>query len=264
MDGDVTARFFDLVRRPEPDLAGRLDEAALLVAAHVRPTLDVASYLDRLDDLAATCPGASLDSLVHHLFVAGGFTGNSANFGDPDNSCLDQVIDRRLGIPITLAVVMMTVGRRLGVELSGIGMPGHFLVRSEADPTVLLDPFAGGVRLSRADCVARFRATQGDVAFESWMLDPVGPRAIVTRLLTNLGEIYRSSSHSASLEWVLRLRAGIPGASVRMRAEHGGALAAQGRFLEAAALFDELAGVTEGERSQRLHARAVTLRARLN
>jgi len=264
MDGDVTARFFDLVARPEPDVAARLDEAALLVAAHVRPALDVTGYMDRLDDLAATCPTASLDGLVHHLFVAGGFTGNSANFGDVDNSCLDQVIDRRLGIPITLAVVMMTVGRRLGVELAGIGMPGHFLVRSEADTTVLIDPFSSGVRLSRSDCIARFRATQGDVAFEAWMLDPVGSRAIVTRMLTNLGEVYRSRSDSASLEWVLRFRAGIPGASVRMRAEHGGALASQGRFVEAAALFEELAGLTEGERSQRLHARAVALRARLN
>ena len=222
------------------------------------------AYLDRLDDLAATCPSASLDGLVHHLFVAGGFAGNSADFGDPDNSCLDQVIDRRLGIPITLAVVMLAVGRRVGVDLAGVGMPGHFLVRWETDPTVLIDPFSGGARLSHADCVARFRATQGDVAFEPWMLDPVGPRAIVTRLLTNLGEIYRSRSDTASLEWVLRLRAGVPGASVRMRAEHGGALASQGRFLEAAARFEELAALTEGERSQRLHARAVALRARLN
>jgi len=139
------ARFADLVALPDDEIP--LDEAALLIAAQARPELDVGAELGRLDELAGGCGEATLDGLAQHLFTDLGFHGNTEHYQDPDNSYLDQVLERRVGIPIALSVVTMEVGRRLGVALDGVGMPGHFLVRHRADPATFLDPFDHGRRL---------------------------------------------------------------------------------------------------------------------
>ena len=140
-----------------PDDEIPLDEAALLIAAQARPDLDVGEELGRLDDLAGGCPEATFDGLARHLFTDLGFRGNTEHYQDPDNSYLDQVLRRRVGIPITLSVLTMEVGRRLGVAIDGVGMPGHFL-----DPppgrdvpiggATFLDPFGGGRRLDAGGC----------------------------------------------------------------------------------------------------------------
>src|SRR5688572_6524210 len=109
-----TDRFVDLVRGPEADLA--LDEAALLIAAHDHP-VDVVKERRRLDDLASGLPSGDLDALRRRLYVDHGLAGNEAEYYDPANSFLDQVMERRQGIPITLAVVLLEVGRRCHVEL---------------------------------------------------------------------------------------------------------------------------------------------------
>src|SRR4051812_47503270 len=114
-------RFAEAVAGPASET--RLDVAALCIAASAHPQLDVDEGCARLDDLARECPGATFDALRAYLFVALGFAGNETDYGDPENSFLDSVIEHRTGIPITLAVVMMEVGRRLGVEVRGIGMP---------------------------------------------------------------------------------------------------------------------------------------------
>src|SRR5439155_5170289 len=134
----VVARFADVVGRETVPL----DEAALLVAAHDRPELDVAGELEQLDALAAGCAEPSLDGLRRHLFANLGFVGNTDDYYDPRNSFLDEVVTRRTGLPITLAVVTIEVGRRLGLALAGVGMPGHFLVRASGEPGTFLDPFA--------------------------------------------------------------------------------------------------------------------------
>src|SRR5687767_8200788 len=109
MTGDPTSRFAALVQRPEAELATRLDEAAFLLAAHAHPGLDVDTQRARLDELAAACASPRLADVAHHLFVEQGFPGNAEDYYDPRNSYLDDVLDRRLGIPITLAVVLMEV-----------------------------------------------------------------------------------------------------------------------------------------------------------
>jgi regulator of sirC expression with transglutaminase-like and TPR domain len=153
------ARFAALVARPDDEIP--LDEAALLIAAHARPELDVAAELGRLDELAAGCKEPTVDGVAHHLFDELGFRGNTEQYQDPDNSYLDQVLRRRLGIPITLSVLTMEVGRRLGVLFDGVGMPGHFLIRHRAEPATFLDPFGGGRRLDVAGCRAIFNSLGG-------------------------------------------------------------------------------------------------------
>ncbi|HEV7536715.1 MAG TPA: transglutaminase-like domain-containing protein, partial [Acidimicrobiia bacterium] len=153
------ARFADLVARPDDEIP--LDEATLLIAAQARPDLDIGAEQGRLDELAGGCGEATLDGLTRHLFTELGFTGNAERYRDPDNSYLDQVMRRRVGIPISLSVLTMEVGRRLGVAIDGVGMPGHFLVRHRADPVIFLDPFGGGRRLDAAGCRAIFASLGG-------------------------------------------------------------------------------------------------------
>ena len=113
--------------------------------------------------------------LAGYLFVEQQYSGNDVDYSDPRNSYLDVVLDRRLGIPITLSILMMEVGRRRGVALSGIGMPGHFLVGGP--PGVYYDPFHAGARLDVAGVRGLFAAQRGDASFDERFLEPVGPRA---------------------------------------------------------------------------------------
>ena len=116
-----------------------LDEACLLIAGHARPGIDIERCLGELDRLAGEVLPPTLDGLVSTLFGGSGFRGNADDYYDPDNSYLDQVLQRRLGLPITLAVLAIEVGRRAGVPLWGVSMPGHFLLRDKVDPSVFLD-----------------------------------------------------------------------------------------------------------------------------
>ncbi|HEX2849422.1 MAG TPA: transglutaminase-like domain-containing protein [Acidimicrobiales bacterium] len=263
---DRTARFGALVQGPPELLQESLAEATLLVAAHADPSVDVNRYLDVLAGFAAACPAGDLDAVVHQLFDVEAFTGNSADYYAADNSYLDRVIDHRLGIPITLAVVLLDVARRGGVVLSGVGMPGHFLVRSDADDRPrFLDPFDRGRTLSVDECAARFHATQGeDAPFDISYLDPVDARAIVGRILANLRGIHMANRDSRNLEWVLRLRGLVPGASIRDRAERAGVLAAMGRYAEAADVLEALVPEATGPVVDQLAGQAKKLRARLN
>jgi regulator of sirC expression with transglutaminase-like and TPR domain len=208
---DPTARFVELVTGPEASLP--LDEAGLLVAAHAHPGIDVDAQLARFDDLAAQVGEPTLDGLRRLLFRDLGFTGNEADYYDPANSYLDDVLDRRIGLPITLAVVLMEVGRRVGVPLSGVSMPGHFLVRDKVDPEVFVDAFAGGRILDRRACELRFHGVHGaDAQFDPAFLEPVGRLAIVDRVLGNLDGMAARRGDPFMQAWVLRLRVALPAA----------------------------------------------------
>jgi regulator of sirC expression with transglutaminase-like and TPR domain len=175
-----------------------LDRALLLVAKEEYPDLDVTKYFELLDRLAeramrsASDSGDLLRALVHTVFQEAGFRGNKENYYDPKNSLLNAVIDRRLGIPITLSIIFIEVARRAGSHAVGIGFPGHFLVRAEADGrTVLLDPFERGTIMRRSDCERILKASSGAQAeLEPWMLEPSTPKAIVLRVITNLKHAY--------------------------------------------------------------------------
>jgi hypothetical protein len=217
VDADVQARFTRLVNASPAELGPRLEEAALLVAAagqgHGGAWVD--GQLDRLDRIAGDCP-AGLDGLMGHLFSTEGWglglRGDIEGYSEPANSFLDQVVDRRLGIPITLSILAMAIGRRTGVPLAGVGMPGHFLVRHEAQPRVLLDCFDGGRRLTSGNCEAIVQRIYGpDSGFDLDWLDATPAHDIIVRVLTNLRQRAVATADVGLLGWVAPLRAAIPG-----------------------------------------------------
>lgn len=256
------ARFAELVARPQHAIP--LDEAALVIAGHAYPTLDVAEGLHRLDELAGRCPLPTLEGLRRYLFDEVGFAGNTFDFADPRNSLLNEVLDRRLGIPISLAVVFMEVGRRLGVPLEGVGMPGHFIVRHLGEPHVYVDAFAG-TTLDDSGVEALYHRVHGESAsFGSQVLPPAPPRAILARMLANLRQLYTLMGDPRSTGWVLLLRAAIPAANTAERADVASAQAALGRYDDAAASLEAIAEELVGEHAERAHAEAQLLRSRLN
>jgi len=270
-DDDPTVRFAALAQGPEDELP--LDEAALLMAAHAYPDLDVDFELELLDGLAERCTDRSLNGWRRYLFDELGFTGNVADYYDPDNSFLHQVVRRRVGLPISLSVLGMAVGRRLGLHLRGVGLPGHFLLRHDEDgddgvratqaEPVFVDPFAGGRVLDRAACLERFRAVNGREPFVESYLDPVGPRAILGRMLANLRAIYATRGDVDSLAWVFALRLAIPGTPPIERRELARVLGSTGRFEEAAEVLEGLAVAVPALEGP-LRNEAIGLRARLN
>ena len=184
-----------LKREEEIDLA----RAALFVAAEDDKLCDVEGSLAVLERMGAEArsqvesyAGPPVAALNRYLFEELRFEGNRANYYDPRNSMLNHVIDRRTGIPITLSIVYMEVGRRAGVSAEGVGMPGHFVVRawSDADAPVLVDPFNADV-IDEEDCQHRLDEIYGgQVPLSKEHLLSVSKREILVRLLTNLKAIY--------------------------------------------------------------------------
>jgi regulator of sirC expression with transglutaminase-like and TPR domain len=218
MSRAAVERFADLVQRPDGDI--ELDRAALEVGAWDYEDRDVERYRGVLDDLARAALAArdvardparpGTRGLGRALFTELGFRGNTADYYDPRNSFLREVLDRRVGIPITLAVVTIEVGRRVGVRATGIGFPGHFLVRVHerpGDDGEVIDPFNGGATLREADLVELLRRVVGPEArFEPSLLEPTTNRQILTRMLQNLAGIYgKAGDLFRSLEVLERL-----------------------------------------------------------
>lgn len=259
---DLAERFAFLVAgEAEP----ALDEAAFVIAAHAHPGLDIDRQLARLDELASGCP-PGIDGLIGHLFGPGGFHGNSGQYEDPENSYLNRVLDRRLGIPISLSVLAIEVGRRVGVPLVGIGLPGHFLVRHAGGGEELLDPFNGGRAVPPEECERLVRRIYGPaLEFSASMLAPVSARAILARMLANLSQIFRRTRNQASTAWALKLRTSIPGTGIADLGDLANAQAAIGRYEDAAETLDRLsAQLGDSPTADRLRQRALHLRARLN
>ena len=179
--------------------------AALALARIEYPALDAAPYLHRLQRMGETATArlqrqadAALQSRIAalnaYLYEELGFSGNRAHYDDPRNSVLNEVLDRRTGIPISLAVIYLEVGRRAGLHLDGVNFPGHFLVRasSEHEPDALIvDPFHSGALLSEVDCRQLLRQHLGeDAAFDPSLLATATRQQIVVRMLVNLKRIY--------------------------------------------------------------------------
>ncbi len=192
------ARFAEIAALPD----GQIDlaEASLWIAAEEQPGLDPAPWLRRLDEMAdrlrprlESTPGdlGRVGALAGFLADEVGLRGNAEDYYDPRNSLLNEVLARGLGIPITLALVYMEVGRRAGVPLDGVGFPGHFLLRHSLRPALLFDPFDGGRPLTEEDCRGMLdRLSGGALAFDSRLLKPASPRHILIRMLNNLWRIY--------------------------------------------------------------------------
>jgi regulator of sirC expression with transglutaminase-like and TPR domain len=181
------------VARAEPDID--LAVAGLVIAAHGRPVPDESAVLDHLDGLAERVrirldAGDPTDLIVERLhdvlYREVGYRGpTAAEYADPANSLLDAVVARRIGLPISLAIVELETAWRIGLPLVGIGLPGHFVVGGPGG--LLADPAGGGRRLTPDDCQALIRRAVGDgVLFHAGMLRPTGRREILTRVLRNL------------------------------------------------------------------------------
>jgi regulator of sirC expression with transglutaminase-like and TPR domain len=199
--------FSRLAASPDRDLA----TPALMIARLECVQLDPAPYLQQLDAMGAAArerlhasgclqdartSETAVDVLNAYLFDEEGFTGNRERYEDPSNSFLNEVLERRTGIPITLALVYMEVARRAGVQIEGVNFPGHFLMRypplsREGTLDLILDPFHRGARLSEHDCRRLLERHVGEeAAFDPALLAPATKPQMLTRMLLNLKRIY--------------------------------------------------------------------------
>ncbi len=208
-DSPARRRFAALLARPVIPLA----EAALAIAEEEYPGLSAPEYLRRLDALAAGVQArlggradaaSKLRAVRAVLFDEGGFRGNADQYYDPRNSFLNEVLDRRLGIPITLSILYIEVAARVGLRVDGVGFPGHFLVKHVAgEREIFIDPSHGGEVLSGDDCAARYRASSPLRELDPRALDGVTPRQILGRMLHNLKKIYVETGDDVRALWVV-------------------------------------------------------------
>ncbi len=196
----VAAELERALNAPGAELA----PAALAIARIEYPALDARRYLDRLEEMGARATARlgrpvetsseSIKALNEYLYDEEGFSGNSEQYDDPRNSFLNEVLDRRTGIPISLAVVYLELARRAGLSVAGVNFPGHFLLRGTgivAGDDLIIDPFHGGVLLSEFDCRQLLRRQIGDDGtFDPVLLAPATRHEIVIRMLVNLKRLY--------------------------------------------------------------------------
>lgn len=178
-----------------------LDRAALELATIEYPQIEIGSFLDILDSYAVELAGRLQDDTSgpdfviaanQYLFNELGFTGNAKNYYDPRNSCLNEVLTERTGIPITLCLVYMEIARRLAKPVYGIGLPGHFIVQyDDGEYQTFIDPFHGGTLLNPGECYDLARRSSGEqVADDPSLLMRVGKQHMIRRMINNLRAVY--------------------------------------------------------------------------
>jgi len=206
--------FTEIVSRKDEEI--NLAEAALTIAAEEYPRLDIPLYLNKLDHIGDMARertrdrGDSFDqisALNAVLFEELGFRGNRENYYDPRNSFLNEVIDRRTGIPITMTVVYIEVARRIGLFIEGVGMPSHFIARHEAaNGSVFIDVFNSGRLMGEMGCAEMLaEMSGGKLELRPEHLAAVTKKQILARMLANLLGIYSSSDHHRALAVIERL-----------------------------------------------------------
>ena len=224
-----------------------LGRAALAIARIEHPALSVELEVARLDDLAARSAAAdtgdrqaALERLLAFLFEDEGFRGNAEEYYDPRNSCLNDVLDRKLGIPITLSILTMEVGRRVGIDVDGVSLPGHFIVSANLGARrIFLDPFNRGAVLTpaQAEEVAS-RAVGRPVKLAEGHWAPCAKRQILVRMLRNLKGIYaRREDWARALAVVDRLLVLDADSPVHLR-DRGSVLVRLRRLHEGAQAWD--------------------------
>ncbi len=189
---DVEDEKIDLIR------------SALVIARTEYPALDIDEYAGRIElmsrraaALAAGLGASGIRAALNHvIFEQANLRGNREDYYDPRNSFLNDVLDRGLGIPLTLSIIYMEIAQRVGFLLSGVGMPGHFLLRHCGDDgqETLIDCFNRGDILSRQDCQSRHdEIYSGEMVLRPEFLHPISRRQILTRMLNNLKTVYLST-----------------------------------------------------------------------
>jgi regulator of sirC expression with transglutaminase-like and TPR domain len=206
--------LLDLLARRDETVS--LDVAALQLATVEHPNLDAAAYVGLLDSHAAElgdrvdedAGGEEFVALLNQYLVEElGFRGNEDDYYNPDNSCLNMVLTERVGIPITLSVLYMEIGRRLGRPIYGIGLPGHFLVQyDDGEFSAFIDPFNQGRLLFDQECLELARQVTGyDISGDTTVLEPVSRRHILIRMINNLRAVYFKQQNPAKSSAVLDL-----------------------------------------------------------
>lgn len=183
------------------DDAMPLEAGTFLIARYAYPALDVVRYREQLDTMADEVRARighrasgeeAVNALNRYLFTEQGFKGNTKNYYEVENSYINCVMDRRIGIPISLSAIYLLIGQRLSLPLFGVGMPGHFLVKYESDRyKIFIDCFNGGALLTEKNC-ARF-LTEAGYGFDDRYLQKSPVRAILSRMIKNLLAIYSKS-----------------------------------------------------------------------
>ncbi len=207
-------QFLRLMAEPQLNLVA----AALCPAQEIHPACNPDSCYQQLDDIAAAIrpqmsayPLKTIQAINQQLYETLGFSGNQIDYYDPDNSYLNRVLERRVGIPITLALIYLEVAQRLDFPMAGVGMPGHFLIRPTVENMdIYVDPFNQGEVLFEPDCQAIFHRLYGpSAAWKSTYLTPITAKPFLARLLNNLKLIYlnrRDLSHTLMiLDYLLLL-----------------------------------------------------------
>jgi len=220
-------RFYQVVQQPDDRI--NLAEAALYIAQENYPELDVPAYLNALDTMAAAAqqhlpqhayPLKILHAINHYLFTELGFRGNTDDYYDPRNSFLNDVIDRRTGIPITLCLIYLEIAQRLDFPMAGVGLPGHFLVRPTLDEmAIFVDPFNQGEILFAEDCQDRLQQIYGSRAqLQPHHLESVTAKMLLARMLANLKVIYlQQRDIPKALAAIDRILLMLPKAAVELR-----------------------------------------------
>ncbi|MEM7275709.1 MAG: transglutaminase-like domain-containing protein [Actinomycetota bacterium] len=219
-----------------------------------------AAVVAALDHLADGCPDpADPDALFGHVYGSLGFSGDVDDYYDPANSLLDRVIDRRRGIPLSLAAVVAEIARRNGRDLRPVGMPGHVLLGEGPEPTRWYDPFNRGVALGMDDCRSLFGRLQPIEAFEPEMLRPMTGLEVCVRTLNNLRIAYARRGEPSRIIPVLSLRADLPSGRIEDREELADLMSALGRFEQAAVQYGRLGEDDPANRERHLGRRQACL-----
>lgn len=257
----AAARLNELIEQPEIEL-----DRILTVIASVDggDGPDEDHIVAEFDGLAADCKqDPTVADIFGHVYGALGFGGDTVNYYDPANSLIHRAIERRRGLPLTLAAIAAEVGRRRGLDLRLVGMPGHVLLAEGATPSSWFDPFSAGAALDHDDCRQLFARFHAIDAFHDSMLAPMPAYAIAVRVLNNLRIAYAKRGEAAKTIPVLELRADLDSSGPGDRLELANVLAGLGRFDRAAEEYEHLAAI-DGDRRDSYLAEARSARAHRN
>lgn len=273
-ESESLTRLKELLQQGDA-LEKRLAESALLIAQAANPDVDVSAYLRQIDDWASYVRGRfdpqtadaaeRIEQLNSFLFDELGFAGNTQEYFDPQNSFLNSVMDRRLGIPITLSILYIELGRRLGLPLQGVSFPGHFLViLPVSHGAVVLDPYAEGASLEMADLEHLLSQADPNRHWETdqirRFLEPADLRDILVRMLRNLKAVYWQSKDLLNGIWVQDLLIGIDPGLAEERRDRGILKEQMGHFQSALEDFaDYLREVPDALDADLIRARMVDL-----
>lgn len=282
MPHESRQRLTRVLDEPGCDLA----EAALLCCVEVEPDLDVDAELLRLDALADRLRSAGFEpttaredaaQLARYLAGDLGFRGDEGDYHDPRNGLLTSVLDRRRGLPITLAIVYIAIGRRVGMRIFGLNTPGHFLVgvrdqrqrhpAAEEQSPVVLDAFHGGALLNHDQIDERVRrATAGLAGFEPGLLRPTPATTVIRRMLNNLTRDFLSVGDTEDALWTVELKRLLPGSGPDDVETEAELLVQLGRYRRAAETLERYleAGAPQGLELDELERLAVRARAKMN